>query len=139
VFAIHLFTALAATVGSRSLILCLVRPMRYALAVAAILLVVVAPLVASDAEIVIHRSDVTGVQVDGASVTVSARHGRSASTDAHAKRFAIRLAFVVSGAKDAYISGASFGESSLSVTLRCADPASAAEFAASITRGQSGE
>jgi hypothetical protein len=108
--------------------------MRYALIVAAILLVGVARLVASDAEIVIHRSDVTGIEVDGASVTVSAIHGRGASTEPRAKRFAIRLAFLVAGAKDAYISGASFGESSLTVTFRCADPASAAEFAASITR-----
>ena len=127
------------TEGSRQLILCLVRPMRRILTFAAVLLLVPARLDASGAEIVIHRSDVTSVAVNGTSVTVSAVRIPAAAPGARMTGFALRFACVVAAVKDMSISGASFGELSLAVTLKFPDPASAATFAASVTRETSRE
>ncbi len=96
------------------------------------LLTISAPLLLARTEVVIHRADVTAVEVGGTSVTISM--GRPSAMEAPDpwRDLSIRLAFTAAGGKDMYISNTALKAEVFTVTFRFPDVASAMQFATSV-------
>jgi hypothetical protein len=115
--------------------LVLVRPMQRIALFAALFLAISTPLLLGRTEIVIHRADITAVDVSGASVAVSVFRPSSMDAPDAWRDLSIRFAFTVAAAaKDMYISNAALKAEVFTVTFRFPDPASAAQFAISLSR-----
>ncbi len=82
----------------------------------------------------IHRADITAVEVSGASVAVSVFRPSGVDGPDAWRDLSVRFAFTVAAAKDTYVLSAVSKDEVFTITLRFPDSASAAQFATSLLR-----